>query len=467
MSTRTSRVSVIVVAFATLVAAGCGSSSKAAAPPSTPKLELAKASAGVSGSAAADVPGPIDAEPTTYVLDGTLPDLGGSAAVYRWNARSPGIDDVNHLATALGIHATASITPDGFQATDGKATLSVLTSAGTTEVSYSLGGSASSGGSIGSVGGGSAGSTSAGGSSTGSNGSEAVHPPIAVPVPPVYPSTTLPARLAPVDVPSAADATSAARDLLDQAGLLAGQQWDSSVTDAGGIAISCAVGQECTDTPGEVTAREVTFTLVVGGARVDGVSWSVTIGEHSRIESVSGEWGSVARLGSYPLRSTGSAFSALQHGDANVGGVEPLTGETPVNAQGAPATAVPPAATGLPATSPSTGTESPARPVEIHVTGASLGLARWNAVDDGDDVVDLVPVYVFYTSINGEASSDVEVLALDPGAITLVTPPPVPQPLPAQIVPTPAPAPTSTPSTSSTSGASPVPATATPGGASR
>jgi hypothetical protein len=280
----------------------------------------------------------------------------------------------------------------------------------------------------------------------------------------VYPSTTLPARLAPVDVPSAAEATTTARDLLDRAGLLAGQQWDSSVNDAGGIAISCAVGQECTDTPSEVTARDVTFQLNVAGAPVDGVSWSVTIGEHSRIESLSGEWGSVARLGSYPLRSTASAFSALQRGDANVGGVEPVAGETPVNAQVAPDTAVPPADPGTPATSPSTGTESPARPVEIHVTGVSLGLARWNAVDNNLDVIDLVPVYVFHTKINGDASSDVEVLALDPGAITLVTPPPVPQPLPAQIVPTPAPAPTPTPSTS---GSSRVPATATPGGASR
>ena len=93
------------------------------------------------------------------------------------------------------------------------------------------------------------------------------------------------------------------------------------------------------------------------------------------------------------------------------------------------------------------------------MTGVSLGLAHWNAVDAGSDVIDLVPVYVFHTRVNGDDSSDVEVLALDPGVITFTTvQPPVPEPLPAQIVPTPETGAAPTPSTSAPSLATGAPA---------
>ena len=283
---------------------------------------------------------------------------------------------MSKLAAAFGIDATATTTttpdgtmPDGFEVSDGNATLDVTTEGGTTAVSYSLGGPATSGGSPGSAGSsGSGGSVSSGGAttgpSTGPNSPVTVEPPTDLPVPPdVDTSTTLPEKLAPVDVPTAEQAESTARDLLDRAGVLAGGQWTSEVTDSGGIAISCAVGQECTDTPGEVTARDVTLSLNVDGVRVDGISWTVTVGEHSRIESAYGEWASPVSLGTYALRTTASAFSALQHGEANFGGVEPVAGGVPETAPGETSTAsVPPGDTGTLATSPTTDTSPSTTP---------------------------------------------------------------------------------------------------------
>ena len=217
MSTRTSlasasRASVVVIALATLVAAGCGSSAKVSAPPAAKKLLLAKSGTKAAG-AAAEAPGPISLRPQSYVLDGTLPDLGTSATVYRWTAHAASTDDVSRLAAAFGIDATATTTtaPDGFEVSDGNATLDVTTDGGTTAVSYSLGGPATSGSSSGSSGG-SAGSNGVStGPSTGPNSPVTVEPPTDLPVPPVVePLTTLPAKLAPVDVPSAAQAESTA-----------------------------------------------------------------------------------------------------------------------------------------------------------------------------------------------------------------------------------------------------------------
>jgi hypothetical protein len=76
------------------------------------------------------------------------------------------------------------------------------------------------------------------------------------------------------------------------------------------------------------------------------------------------------------------------------------------------------------------------------VTGVSLGLARWDAVDGNQNVVDLVPTYVFHTVVDG-VSSDVEELALDPAAIDFATPisPPLPVPQPGAPTPEPLPAP--------------------------
>jgi hypothetical protein len=154
---------------------------------------------------------------------------------------------------------------------------------------------------------------------------------------------------------------------------------------------------------------------------------------------VYGEWGSAVVLGTYNLRSTADAFDALKRGDTNFGGIRPLAGDVPVKAQidtAPPArepTVIQPAPpVDQPPTTPTVAgppiVEPPnTAPIEVHVTGVSLGIARWSAVDGNENVVDLVPTYVFHTSVNG-STSDIEVLALDPAAIDFAKPisPPVP-----------------------------------------
>ena len=446
-----------VFAFAVLVAAGCGStaSPKASSTTSPAKLSLAKASARTGAADAAVAPGMMPVQLTNYVLDGTLPDLGTQAPVYRWTAHAVDIAAVNKLAAALGIEAPATTTADGFVASNTDATLTVATNYGTTQISYYPGGN---GAVVGSGGGTTAGSSGSASPPTAGTGSAIAEPT------PVDPGVVeVPPKLTPpVDVPNASTAEGIARTLLDRMGVLDGQQWDTEVTDSGGIAISCAVGQDCSGVPQAVSARNVSFALVIDGVRVSGVGWNVTVGEHSRIDSVYGEWGSADVLDTYDLRSTADAFAALQKGDANFGGREPaaIAHDVPVNAQANPSVGAPKPVDTTPVdtkpvdTTPVDTTPvdtTPIEPIDVHVTGVSLGLARWDAVDANANVIDLVPTYEFHTTVNGSAS-DVEALALDPGAIDFANPivKLVPVPEPGSIKPEPAPAPDSRGSGSST-----------------
>ena len=419
---KTSLARMSVTAIAVLVAGGCGSAAThTSARSSPPKLSLAKATART-GAADAAAPGAMPVRPANYVLDGALPDLGTHAAVYRWTAHAVDLAEANRLAAALGIDATATATADGFTASDSAAMLTVTTAYGSTQVSYYPGGNAIAG---------------SGGGSTGSV-TIAPAPPIDKPAP-VDPSpTSLPPKLTPpVDVPNASEAEGIARTLLDRMGVLDGGHWDSTVTDSGGIAIGCVVGQACSGVPQQVTARDVSFSLVIDGVHVSGVGWNVTIGEHRAIQSVYGEWGAAVVLGSYDLRTTADAFASLQKGDANYGGREPMAVDVPMKARAVPAPAdtavvgpLPPVSAPSGPLPPDSVPTEPIKRVDIHVTGVSLGLARWDAVDGGKNVVDLVPTYVFHTVLDG-VSSDVEELALDPAAIGFVDPirPPTPEPL--------------------------------------
>jgi hypothetical protein len=187
-----------------------------------------------------------------------------------------------------------------------------------------------------------------------------------------------------------------------------------------------------------VYARTVTFSLMLDGARVDGVNWSVTIGEHRRIQYVSGQWATPAPLGNYPLRSTAGVFADLRNGTARYTGPQPLRALSDKAATGAP-----------------TSETSPTLPVvAVHITGVSLGIARWDAYAGAANIIDLVPTYRFHARVDGAASYDIVVLALDPGAVTFTNPAPKPEPLPAEPTPAPAPAPDN-PAT-----ATPVPETA-------
>lgn len=423
------------VAIAVLAVGACGSAAKSANNSTTtttsPRTKLDLASGGrtatpsTPGAGAAIFP----VRPTKYVLDAKLADLGTSAVVWRMHPHSVTAAKAQHFADVLGLTGSPTNTSTGWQVQGTSAVLSFIITDGDVTVSYALGVPSAVGGSAG----------------TATPPNTVTKTPVNVPAPapspapapapaPIpTPTTVTPRPAPPADVPSAADATSIAHDLLDRLGVLAGQDWSSAVTDSAGVAVSCAVGMRCPTVPPEVSARMVTFSVSLDGTRVDGVDWSVTIGEHHRIESVNGEWVTPAAISTYPLRSTEAVFADLQRGTARYPGPLPMTAMSGAPMVGAPTTA----------TSPTTATIPT---VTVHVTGVAFGLARWDAYNDGQTVVDLVPTYRFHARVDGGSTYDIEALALDPGAVTFTNPAPIPQPLPAQ----PAPAPPSAPGTAVT-----------------
>jgi hypothetical protein len=423
------------VAIVVLVAGACGSAVQPGAGSSTPTTTQAKTldlgAAGRAATPSADRAGGamFPVRPTTYVLDAPLPDFGPSALVRRMTAHPVNAIDVQHFADALGIAGTPTRTPAGWQAQGTNGVLTFVVTDDRVAVSYGSGIANAIGGSTGSATSTDGGSGLARPGTVVANqatkpeapGSLAVPPPLPLPRPP----TVVPRPMQPVDVPSATDAQTIARGLLDRVGVLAGQDWSTTVNDGGGIAIACPAGARCPAIAPTVFARTVTFSLMLDGTPVEGVDWSVTLGEHQRIESLNGEWLSPTPIGSYALRSTAAVFADLQHGTARYAGPQPMMAFAGTRAAGAPSIAA-----------------SPKMPtVAVHVTGVSLDVARWDAYDHGHTVADLVPTYRFHARIDGGASYDIEVLALDPGAATFTNPIPTPEPLPAQPTPAPLPAP--------------------------
>jgi len=395
-----------------LVAAACGSAAQSGHGPSTgttapARLELAFSGREATASAQEGAPAIFPVRPTEYVLDARLPDLGPRAPVRRMDAPELDSADVKRFASALDLGGVPVRKPTGWEVQDADATLAFIVSDGRVSVSYSPGVANAVGGSPGSPG-------SAGGATTGSAAADGSV------TNGVTNGVSQPRE--PVDVPGADAARTIARALLDRVGVLAGQEWSTDVSDSGGVAVACAVGVPCPTVPPQISARTVTFSLMLDGTRVDGVDWSVTIGEHRRIESLNGEWATPAPRGNYPLRSTADVFADLQHGKARFTGPQPMTALSDSRA-------------GAPSIEP-----SPTVPaVIVHVTGVSLGIARWDAYDEGHTFLDLVPTYRFHTRVEGRASSDIVVLALDPGVVTFTNPVPKTKPLPAQPAPSPPP----------------------------
>jgi hypothetical protein len=422
------------VAIVVLVAGACGSAVQSGTGSSTPTTSLAKkldlaAGRAATPSAAGAGTAIFPVRPTTYVLDAPLPDLGPSALVRRMTAHPVNATDVQRFADALGVAGTPTRTPTGWEVQGTNEVLMFVVTDDRVAVSYGSGIPNAIGGSTGSA------SSAGGGVATPgtvvANQATKTEPPLPSPVPspsPVplpRPPTVVPRPMHPVDVPNAVDAQTIARRLLDRVGVLAGQDWSTTVNDSGGIAMACPAGALCAPIAPEVFARTVTFSLMLNGTPVDGADWSVTLGEHRRIESLNGEWATPTPIGSYALRSTAAVFADLQYGTARYAGPQPMMAFAGTRAAGAPTIA----------TSPTMPT------VTVHVTGVSLGVARWDAYDHGHTVADLVPTYRFHARINSGTPYDIEVLALDPRAATFTNPIPTPEPLPAQPAPAPLPTP--------------------------
>jgi hypothetical protein len=434
---RTALTGILTLTTAALVVAGCGSaaapgSSPTTAPRTRPALVLARGGETASGATAKrDAVAIAPERPVRYVLDAPLPDLGPTGVVRRMSAHRVEEADVRRFADALGLAAPPLQVAGGWEVRAPTSILSVQVSPGGALLTYSAGEPGASGGSSGSSG-------AATGTGTAPNPATKSVPPVPVPVPgsgpvqapdaTVAPSpsttpTTASAPSPPVDVPSATDAAATARALLDRMGVLDAQQWTTTVTDSGGVAVSCPAGVPCPSPAPEVFARTVTFSLLLDGSPVAGVEWFVTIGEHHVIQSLDGNWAAPTSVGTYPLRTPAAVFADLQQGHAHYVGPQPL------------ADGVAGSGTADPMLGTTTGAPDSGNPA-VHVTGCSLGLARWDGYENNATVTDLVPTYRFHVSATPGSSYDIEVLALEPGAVSFTTPPvPKPQPLPIETAP--------------------------------
>jgi hypothetical protein len=449
---RRTRLSISIVALglaATLAACGSSAGKPATAPPATNPLRLSLVTAGDEAKAAL-----YPQQQPRYVLDGTLADLGTSAPVRRLVGHDVSEADVARIAATLGLDAAPTRTDWGYEVRDGDALLMVETESGATWIDYSSAGNAG----VDSRGGSSAGSSGSG-SSDPSSGDGDVAPAKPAPDTPVAPdgpdapvsdepTPPLPTIPPPVDVPNADDAVQIAQSLLDDLGVLDGQQWAHDVIDTStDIAVACAPDAPCPEpAPAPVSQRTVTFDLEVDGTRVPGVGWNVTVGSHRRVEALSGTWAAPEPAGDYALRSTDAVFEDLRNGRAQFIGVQALTANTA--AEPSATDAIEPGAI-EPGVVPE---PRPIEPVETRITGVALGIARWDGTEGGRPVVYLVPTYLFHAAEfhagSGDSSYDIEVLALDPAGFT-ISEPVVPEPAiddpaigvpPGEVVTQPAPA---------------------------
>ncbi len=386
---------IAIVMLVTLAACGT-SAAKVSGPGPQPDLARLKLVGGGGKADASIAP----QQPPNYVLDAPLADLGFEAPVRTLVGHDVSEADVARFAAALGLHAAPARTDWGYEVRDGDALLNVETDGGTTWIDYSSAGNAGV-----DVGG--------SGSSEPSSGAVAV-PPDALDapatLPPAAPPVPVPTLPPPVDVPSSDDAARIAQSLLDDLGVLDGQQWATDVTASNGdLAVACDSDAPC-PVPETMPAREriVTYDLVLDGIRVPDAGWSVTIGNHGAVEAVSGTWARTELAGSYSLRSTQDVFDDLQHNRAQFIGAQALLEDAAAAAENASTTvSVEP---------------GPSTPPDTHVTGVALGIARWDGTEDGRAVVYLVPTYRFHAR-TGDQTYDVEVLALDPAGFS-ITPAP-------------------------------------------
>jgi hypothetical protein len=227
--------------------------------------------------------------------------------------------------------------------------------------------------------------------------------------------------------------------VLDRAGVLdSTARWDVSVSDSGvvGFASSCPANADCArppTTPAIVTSRSVTFHPRLDGVVVDGLQWSVEIGDRGSVLGASGPLGAFTAVGSYPLRSVDRAFADLQAAELG------WTGEpTPLPNMGI----VSPAGGSIPT-------------VTVEIDDVTVAWAVLEGRADGRDGTFVVPTYRFGGHDASEPSVTADEPALDPSFVS--TAPVVPTTGGIKSgVPTPAPAPDAAPPQAPDSTAAPI-----------
>ncbi len=208
--------------------------------------------------------------PYEYLLAGELPDLGGTAPVYRFALPAMDATRAAELAAALGVGGSPTPIEGGWVVEDGMAYLTVTEMPGAWAVSFGQGTSGY-------------GVDDAVPGDAGYGVDDAVAEPVTVEDVPVTDPE-------PVDLPSRDEAEQMARDTLGAMGVLEGADWEVEVVEGGimGMAVSCVQPADGSDGCAEDVSSEVvlswsvTFHRVVDGLVTSGLEWSVDVGDGAR-----------------------------------------------------------------------------------------------------------------------------------------------------------------------------------------
>lgn len=347
-----------------------------------------------------------------YVVDGTLASLPTEGTVFKLVGPPVDADTVTAWAKTLQVNGPTKAVTDsparGWTVTGTTGVLTVGENAGTWYFGFQAGdpgGGGASGSSPGAESG-STSSSSAGAASGSGSGSLSTDG---------RPSSLAPTDR-PQDLPSDADARRIGEQTLHDLGVLDGD-WEYEVRDGGsvGIAVSCAVGENCADVPSEtyVVSRAFIAHRVIDGHRIDGLEWNVNIGDHSAINNVSGTLATIEAVGDYPLRSTSAAIDGIRNGTGYPGPVPMGTPETR-SAIGVPECG--PAAD-CAAPMPICPDPCPAQEIAITINRVALGTQRWIGGDPASPISYLVPTYHFTGHDDSGSAWSTDVLALGDDAL--------------------------------------------------
>jgi hypothetical protein len=401
-----------------LLLAGCASSATGHSSGSLPKLHIGSGSGAVPGavaaaaapaSAAAGAPDAVAPMPMIgrmsifggYVLAGPLPDQPTHAPIWQWTPGQASKDDVEHLASALGLAGTPQRHSYGWDLTGSTGDLRVSDQAGH-PWSFNR-----------------------------------------------APASTCP-DITPVDIDDPnGSVTGCAMSVPDSATPAAGP--DDAATRAAAVSLLAALGVTGDE---EVNvgspSSELTVAPRVDGMQTQGIETTVDV-DASGIAGATGTLDAPSAGDVYPLRTAKAAFDQLGdeprpmiaqycgpmpvHGPINYGSlnsaVAPVPSESPAG-PGAPnyggpdqtgpglagGVASPPVAIAV-VSPPTTVVSAPPidtspipcpTPQPVKITGATLGLQlTYGATDDGSAV--LVPTWFFATADSTEAASVVAIAA--------------------------------------------------------
>lgn len=382
-----------------------------------------------------------------YNHTGAWPNLAKNATVYKINATRVDQAMAQRITDAVGIKGSVKREQQGWGTHDANLSISIMESPGSgTSVSvykYFDEGDLVKPGVVG----------SSAGEVPDATEPHVSEPHVSEPDRPVTSPDRFEQPPAPKHLPSEAEASRIAQALLTSMGV--DETFEIEVVDGSSFAtaVACPANVDCPEpaiAPQVLYGRTVMFHRVVDGHRVNGLDWSVEVGDNGAISSVFGMMADLEVVDTYPLRPVDAVYDDLKNGTAMFGGGviamdakgaaelqvgAPESQSSAGDAGEAPPTTGGPAVEGPavegPLVDPNTGPiDIPVQ--QVNVTTASVGYQLWYGTDAGADTEYIVPTYTFSGTVSGdyEGPWSTDVIALDKSFIDAPqTPEPAPVPV--------------------------------------